>query len=63
MLNTENPKLIKIDNACAFRNVKIDPGDTLKLCVWHNSNYFIDKYVAFVATNGIVIFQLMSLMR
>ena len=57
VLRVNNPCLINIDIARAFRNIRIDPGNTLKLCVSHNYLYYIDKSLAFGAAHGTAIFQ------
>ena len=35
----EQPKLVKVDIARAFRNLRINPGDTVKLDINHNFIY------------------------
>ena len=60
ILKCEQPKLIKVDIVCAFRNVRIDPGDSVKLAIQHQGKFYIDKSLAFGAANGTVIFQRIS---
>ena len=57
IMNTDRPKLIKVDIARAFRNLRINPGDALKLWVHHNNAYFMDKSLAFGAAHGTAISQ------
>ena len=57
IMNTHNPRLIKVDIARAFRNICIDPGDALKICLSHNNRYYIDKSLVFGAAHGTAIFQ------
>ena len=40
-------KFMKIDIARAFRNVRIDPADALKLGICHKGKFYIDKSLAF----------------
>ena len=57
ILTTENPKLIKVDIARAFPNVRIDPGDALNLCIAHGGQYFLDNSLAFGPVHGTAICQ------
>ena len=54
------PKLIKIDSARAFRNIRVDPADALKLGMSFDGKYYIDNLVAFGAVHGTGIFQRVS---
>ena len=60
IMNMKNPCLIKVDIARAFRNIPIDPGDALKLCLSHNDKFYVDRSLAFGAVHGTAIFQRVS---
>ena len=51
------PKLIKIDISRAFRNIRVDPGDAIKLGMQFGGKYYLDRSLAFGAINGTAIFQ------
>ena len=51
------PKLIKIDISRAFRNIRVDPGDAIKLGMHFGGKYYLDRSLAFGAVNGTAIFQ------
>ena len=52
-----NPRIMKIDIERAFRNVRLDPVDVMKLGICHEGKYYIDKSLAFGAVHGTAIFQ------
>ena len=56
----EQPKLVKVDIARAFRNVCVDPWDAVKLGIKYNGRYYLDMSLAFGAANGTAIFQRIS---
>ena len=56
----DQPKLVKTDIAQAFWNVRVDPGDTLKLGLKHNDKYYIDASLVFGTVNGTAILQRIS---
>ena len=51
---------MKINIAWSFKNASIDLADTLKLDIYHNSCYYIDKSMAYGAIHGTAIFQRIS---
>ena len=57
---TDDCVLFKIDVARAFRNLRVDPVDSLKLGIMWNGNYYADLAVAFGWTHGSVAFQILS---
>ena len=57
ILSKDKPKLLKIDIAKAFRNVRIDPGDALKLTMCHEGKFYVDRSLSFGAVHGTAIFQ------
>ena len=60
ILSLENPEPVKADISWAFRNVPIDPGDTIKCGICHEGSYYVDKHLVFGAVNGTMIFQCIS---
>ena len=54
------PCLIKADIARAFRNILIDPRDSIKCGIAHKGEYFVDRALVFGAVNGTMIFQRVS---
>ena len=58
--NTEDPMLFKVDVARAFRNLRVDPVDCIKLGIKWKDQYFIDKAIAFGWIHGTAAFQLCS---
>ena len=50
-------KIMKIDIARTFRNVRIDLADVLKLGIYHDGIYYIDKSLASGAVHRTEIFQ------
>ena len=46
-LNDYDPLLYKIDVARAFRNIKIDPVDAVKLGIYWKGQYFLHLSIAF----------------
>ena len=48
---------MKIDIARAFRNVRLDPADVMKLGICHEGENYINKSLAFGAVHGTAIFQ------
>ena len=58
--NASNPVLFKVDVAHAFRNLRVDPADCIKLGIkWHDF-YFIDGSVVFGWVHVTVIFLICS---
>ena len=57
---TEECALFKIDVAHAFRNLRVDPCDSLKLGIYWKGQYYADLAVAFGWTHGSGAFQLLS---
>ena len=57
---TDDPVLFKVDEACAFRNLRVDPADSLKLGIKWRDNFYIDVGIAFGLTHGSVSFQILS---
>ena len=57
---TDDCVLSKIDVARAFRNLRVDPVDSLKLGIMWNGNYYADLAVAFGWTHGSAAFQILS---
>ena len=55
-----NPKIMKTDIARAFRNVRVDPADALKLVIQHGGKFYVDKSLAFGVVHGTAIFQRIS---
>ena len=51
------PKLIKIDISRAFRIIRVDPGDAIKLGMQFGGKYYLDRSLAFGAVNCTAIFQ------
>ena len=58
ILNTENDP--EVDVASAFRNLPVDPADSLKFGLKVNCQYFLDKSVAFGWVHGTALFKLTS---
>ena len=52
-----DPLLFKIDVARAFRNLRIDPRDAVKLGIKWNNAYYVDASAAFGWTHGSAAFQ------
>ena len=59
-LKDEDPVLYKIDVARAFRNIRVDPVDTVKLGIYWQGEYFLDLSVAFGWAHGSTMFQRLS---
>ena len=53
-------RLAKVDVARAFRNLRVDPADALKLGIRWKGDYFLDGSAAFGWIHGSVAFQLLS---
>ena len=53
----KDARLLKVDISWAFRNVRIDLGDTLHLRICWKGKFFLDKNVAFGAVHGTAIFE------
>ena len=51
------PKIMKIDIARPFWNVRINPADALKLVIHYGRKFYIDRSLAFRAVHGTAIFQ------
>ena len=49
---TQDPVLFKVDVARAFRNLQVDPADSLKLGIRWQDAFFIDVGIAFGWTHG-----------
>ena len=61
IINTEDdPVLFKVDVARAFRNLPVDPADSLKFGLKVNNKFFWDKSVAFGWVHGTSSYQLIS---
>ena len=56
----DDPVLFKVDIARAFRNLPVDPADSLKFGLKVNNQYFLDKSVAFGWVHGTASYQLIS---
>ena len=56
-LNDCDPLLYKIGVARAFRNIKIDPVDAVKLGIYWKDQYFLDLSIAFGWAHGSTTFQ------
>ena len=52
--------LFKVDVACAFRNLRVDTADCIKLGIEWKDQYFIDKAITFRWVHGTAAFQLCS---
>ena len=59
-LNDCDSLLYKIDVARAFRNIKIDLVDAVKLGIYWKGQYFLDLSVAFGWAHGSAAFQRLS---
>ena len=57
---TQDPVLFKVDVARAFRNLHVDPADSLELGIKWKDAFFIDVGIAFGWTHGSAAFQLLS---
>ena len=57
---TQDPVLFKVDIARAFRNLRVDPADSLKLGIKWKDAFFVDAGVAFGWTHGSTAFQILS---
>ena len=55
---TDDCVLFKVDVACAFRNLRVDPVDSLKFGI--KCSYYADLAVAFEWTHGSAAFQILS---
>ena len=55
-----DPVLYKIDVARAFRNIRVDPVDAVKLGIHWKDQYFLDLSVAFGWAHGSAVFQRIS---
>ena len=49
------PKPIKIDISRAFRNIRVDPGDAIKLGMQFEGKYYLDRSLVFGAINSTAI--------
>ena len=56
----DEPVLFKINVACAFRNLRIDPADSLKFGIQWQENLYLDVTILFGWTLGMAAFQLCS---
>ena len=59
-LKDQDPVLYKIGVARAFRNIRVDPVDTVKLGIHWQDQYFLDLSVAFGWAHGSATFQHVS---
>ena len=60
-INTlHNPRIAKVDISRAFRHLKIDPADALKLGLFWNNSYYIDANCPFGFVHGSAAFQMVS---
>ena len=57
---TEECILFKINVTCAFRNLRVDPVDSLKLGIHWNGQFYADLAVVFGWTHGSAAFQILS---
>ena len=55
-----DPLVAKIDVSRAFRNLRIDPADTLKLGFQWRGKFYVDGYLAFGFLHGSASYQLVS---
>ena len=53
----QDARLFKVDISRAFRNVRMDPGDAIRLGIKWNNEYFIDQNLPFGAVHGTAIFE------
>ena len=60
ILNTDDPVIFKVDVACAFRNLRVDPVDAIKFGISWDDRFYVDLRVAFGWTHGSVAFQMTS---
>ena len=60
IINTQNPRLIKVDISRAFKNIPIDPRDAVKCGIQVGGSYYVDKSLVFGAVNGTLIIQRVS---
>ena len=58
--NNEDPMLFKVDVARAFRNLRLDLVNCIKLGIKWKDQYFIDKAITFGWVHGTAAFQLCS---
>ena len=56
----DDPVLFKIDVACAFRNLRVDPADSLKFGIQWQGNLYLNVVIVFGWTLGTAAFQLCS---
>ena len=59
-LKDQDPVLYKADVARAFRNIRVDPVDTVKLGIYWQGEYFLDLSVAFGWGHSSATFQRLS---
>ena len=50
-------RLFKVDISRAFRNIRMDPGDAIRLGIKWNNEYFLDQNLPFGAVHGTAIFE------
>ena len=50
-------RLFKVDISRVFRNVRIDPGDAIRLGIKWKNEYFLDQNIPFGAVHGTAIFE------
>ena len=50
-------RVFKVDISRAFRNVRIDPADALRLRICWQDRYYLDRNLPFGAVHGTAIFQ------
>ena len=56
----DDPVMIKVDVARAFRNLRVDPADSLKFGIKWENVYYLDLAIAFGWVHGTSAFQLCS---
>ena len=59
-LKEQDPVLYKIDMARAFRNIRVDPVDAVKLGIYWQGEYFLDLRIVFGWVHGSATFQRLS---
>ena len=60
MFDTEDPMLFKIDVSRAFRNLRADPVDAVKLGICWADKWYIDPAIAFGWASGTSAFQMVA---
>ena len=60
VLALNRPLIFKIDVSRAFRNLRVDPVDVLKLGISWDGSYYLDSAIAFGWTHGTCAFQMVA---